>query len=163
MLSLVRGRCSKTLGNEDPAKTPPRSRPLPMELRGADAGAAERRFWKSALQPPHRDQPRRRCRSQVHGKTKVHRAFRENQDGRRAPGRCQEPVLAAQCVPALLVRCLQQEQMCCGRGECTDPAAWWGDCFVFYKFFLKQGLSPWPFFVVLWPLIFTRNHCVYMK
>lgn len=66
-------------------------------------------------------------------------------------------------VPALLVWCLLREQACCGRDESTAPAAWWGDCFVFYKFFLKQGLIPWPFFVVLWPLIFTKNHCVYMK
>ena len=29
--------------------------------------------------------------------------------------------------------------------------------------FFKQGLILRPFFVVLGPLIFIRNHCVYMK
>lgn len=33
----------------------------------------------------------------------------------------------------------------------------------FTSFFLKQGLIPRPFFVVRWSLIFTKNHCVYMK
>lgn len=39
----------------------------------------------------------------------------------------------------------------------------WGTILSFTNFFLKQGLIPRPFFVVLWPLIFTKNHCVYMK
>lgn len=66
--------------------------------------------------------------------------------------------------PDASVGCLPREPPGKQPAPSQQPRGAWGTP-VFYKFliFLKQGLIPWPFFVVLWPQIFTKNHCVYMK
>lgn len=39
-----------------------------------------------------------------------------------------------------------------------------GGSFVLYTFFFKARINSTAIFlVILWPLIFTKNHCVYVK